>query len=80
MLSHCKEKRDAAQSLILNTRDRGGKWIQSGWKEEADASTIGLDIGYAKGEWKGVDKEAGWVETGRKGMERVVEGLSEICR
>ncbi|KAL7423784.1 hypothetical protein Q5752_001368 [Cryptotrichosporon argae] len=64
---------DAAQvaraTAILERKDRGRAWLRGGWRDEADAETIGRDIGL-------VDGSDEWVVRGREAMEAVAAGLA----
>lgn len=72
MQSTKPEEVSHAMSILLS-KDGGRAWAKGGWKDEPNADTLGLSV-------LGMDEkdEAGeaWADKGRKGMERVVEGLS----
>jgi hypothetical protein len=73
--------REHARSLVLS-KDGGRAWLRSGWKDELNADTLGRDIGLQDVPTEDVVREAqeeeSWIERGRRGMERVGEGLGMI--
>jgi hypothetical protein len=75
MLSNDQAKRDHARKTLFGNKDFGFAWLRSGWKEEENADTLGLDIGhdFANGS---ATEEAEWVKRASLGMDKVVEGLS----
>ncbi|GFZ50334.1 hypothetical protein JCM24511_08091 [Saitozyma sp. JCM 24511] len=73
--------REHARSLVLS-KDGGRAWLRSGWKDELNAHTLGRDIGLedvpTEDGVRELEEVESWVERGRRGMERVGEGLGMI--
>ncbi|WWC64056.1 uncharacterized protein I303_106663 [Kwoniella dejecticola CBS 10117] len=69
--SPSKTDQDRARKIVMS-KDGGRAFLRGGWKEEADAATLGASIGLAEDEEEG----SSWVVKGRQGMESVVEGMS----
>lgn len=78
MVSQDQAKRDHALNLIVGTKDKGRKWLKSGWKEETDADLIGMEIGKTPGSGEDEHQVASWVEKTMKGMDKMTEGISVL--
>ena len=70
MLSSTPEGQDRAKRLILRTQDRGKSWLEGGWRDELDATTMGSDIGTEGG--------SAWIDKGRDAMDRINEALGDL--
>ncbi|WWC73122.1 uncharacterized protein I206_107088 [Kwoniella pini CBS 10737] len=69
--SPLKSDQDRARKIVMS-KDGGRAFLRGGWKEEADAATLGGDIGLKEED----DEQSNWVLKARAGMENVVEGMS----
>lgn len=74
LLSPTQDQRDRADRLLQAGRKQAGQWLKGGWKDEPDADTIGADIGLRREEGA-AEKGTEWINRGRDGMDKVVEGL-----
>jgi hypothetical protein len=78
MVSQDQAKRDHALNLIVGTKDKGRKWLKSGWKDEDNADLIGMEIGKTPGSGEEEHQVASWVEKTMKGMDKMTEGISVL--
>lgn len=76
MLSPDQKQRDHARSILFGHKDAGFAWLRGGWKEDANAARLGLEIGHDFAEGREVTEEAEWVSKAKDGMQQVVEGLA----